>query len=64
MTFLDCVKHFKGDVNINEPKGFIEVVEKFEKEEDDYARKLKWYINDFERIIMDKKVRKRKSKKM
>ena len=63
LSFLDCVKHFRGDVNINELKGFSgmdEVFEKFEKEENDFARKFKLYINDFERIIMDKKVRKSK----
>ena len=63
LSFLDCVKHFRGEININELKGFIgidEVFEKFEKEENDFARKFKLYINDFERIIMDKKVRKSK----
>ena len=63
LSFLDCVKHFRGDVNINELKGFSgmdEVFEKFEKEENDFTRKFKLYINDFERVIMDKKVRKNK----
>ena len=66
LSFLDCVKHFKGEVFINELKGFIEmdeVIKYFEKEENEYSGKLKWYINNYERIIMDKKVRKRKSKK-
>ena len=66
LSFLDCVKHFKGEVYINELKGFIEmdeVIKYFEKEENEYSGKLKWYINNYERIIMDKKVRKRKSKK-
>ena len=67
MSFLDCVKHFKGQVYINELKEFIgmdEVIKYFEKKENEYSGKLKWYINNYESLIMDKKVRKRKSKKI
>ena len=67
MSFLDCVKHFKGEVYINEFKGFIgmnEVIEYFEKEENEYSGKLKWYINNYDRIIMNKKSEKEKVKKL
>ena len=68
LSFLDCIKHFKGEAHINELEGFIgldEVCKNFEKNEDDidYINQFKWYVKNFEDIIMDKKVRNRKSKK-
>ena len=66
LSFLDCVKHFRGDINIDELEGFIEmdeVCKNFEKEEKDYSGKLKWYITDFEKIVLGKKARKKKVKK-
>ena len=68
LSFLDCIKHFKGEAHINELEGFIgldEVCKNFEKNENDidYINQFKWYVKNFEDIIMDKKVRNRKSKK-
>ena len=64
LTFLDCLKHFRGEINIKELEGFArldEVCEQFKKEKDYeyYGEQFKYFIYNFEKIIMSKKVRKR-----
>ena len=67
LTFLDCLKHFRGEINIKELEGFAklnEVCEEFKKEKDweYYKRQFKYFIYNFETIIMSKKNRNRQKK--
>lgn len=65
LSFLECLKHFRRSVNIEELDG-VRCFDEFKEtlnEEDEYIRLLEYYINNFEVIIMRKKSRKSKNKK-
>ena len=62
LTFLECIKHIRGEINIQELDGIEsldKICEKFEGD-DDYIKLLKYYFFHFEIIIMSKKSRKTK----
>ena len=65
LTFLQCLKHFKGIDYIEELDGmkcFYEIKEKY-NDDKEYKDVLNFYINNFDNIINKKKSRKsRKSK--
>ena len=64
LTFLDCIKHIRGDIFIKELSGLKTLDELIEdlKGDDDYKIKYKNYILLFEKIIGDIKGRNRKKK--
>ena len=65
LNFLECLKHFRRSVIIDELVG-VRCFDEFKEtlnEEDEYIRLLEYYINNFEDIIMRKKSRKSKNKK-
>ena len=64
ITFLDCLKHFRGEITINELKGLIcfenlkeNIKSKCEEEGDDYVELLEYYINNYEVIVNKKRPR-------
>ena len=64
LTFLDCIKHIRGDIYIKELSGLKtldEIIEDLE-EDIDYKNKFKSYILIFETIIEHIKGRNRKKK--
>ena len=66
LTFLDCIKHIRGDIFIKELSGLKtldELVEGLEKN-DDYKIKFFDYVKNYEKIIEQKKVRKREKKNL
>ena len=65
LTFLDCLNHFRGSKYIKELNGMAtldEVCDTFidEKDLESYIYQFKYFINNFENIIMNKKVRNRR----
>ena len=68
LTFIECLKHFRGSDTINELdglKGYKEAINEYEKEGDiDYKTCLEYYINHFEKIINNKKSRQKKLTKI
>jgi hypothetical protein len=64
LTFLDCIKHFRGSQLIEELeglKGFDNVKSEIENEED-YLKTIEYYIMNYEDIIKNKRERKAKKK--
>ena len=67
LTFLDCLKYFRGDENEKNDK-YLEGLKRFDdlakddkftkKNEEEYIKELRNFINDFEIILNDKKGRK------
>ena len=67
LTFLDCLKYFRGDENEKNDK-YLEGLNRFDdlakddkftkKNEEEYINELRNFINDFEKILNDKKGRK------
>jgi hypothetical protein len=68
LTFLDCIKHFRGSEKIVELDGInnLEDYLKSQKINDDenYCTIFKYFINNFETIIKEKKSRIRNKKKV
>ena len=65
ITFLECVQHFRGSINIKELNGmkcFNEVKEQF-SDENEYVEILSYYIMNYEKIINRKKGRGEKGQK-
>ena len=65
LTFLDCLNHFRGSKYIKELEGMAtldEVCDTFidEKDLESYKYQFKYFINNFENIIMNKKMRNRR----
>jgi hypothetical protein len=67
LTFLECLKHFRGNIFIEELDG----MKKFEDylnetdfgyNSDEYKKILKIFIHNYEKIIMEKNPRKKKQK--
>ena len=62
LTFLDCLKHFRGTKFIKELKDLMkyeDACKNFEEDED-YLDSFKFYIENYEKIIESKKPRKKK----
>ena len=59
LTFLDCIKYFRGDINIQELEGFIKLDEACFpfKDDENYMIKFKNFILNYEENIMSKKLR-------
>ena len=69
ITFLDCLKHFRGDAYIKELGGLIcfeniqeKIKNNYSEDGIDYVESLKFYLDNFENIINTKKSRKQKKK--
>ena len=67
LTFLDCLKHFRGNVFIEELDGmkkFDDYLNEtdFGYNSDEYKKILKIFINNYEKIVMEKNPRKKKQK--
>jgi hypothetical protein len=64
ISFLECLKHFRGDIVINELIGLsgMKDVEETYKGNNEFLETLKYYIMNYENIINRKKKRNRKKK--
>jgi hypothetical protein len=64
ISFLECLKHFRGDIVINELIGLsgMKNVEETYKGNNEFLETLKYYIMNYEYIIKHKKKRNRKKK--
>ena len=53
LTFLDCLKHFRGEACFEELKGMYSLEDEIEKNfgKDEYIEQVKYYINNYEKII-------------
>ena len=63
LTFLDCLKHFRGSIYIKELEG-LETLDEFCKnlnEDKDYIKLFKYYVNNMKDIIFRKKERNAKN---
>jgi hypothetical protein len=68
ITFLDCLKHFRGDISLEELEGLNrfenlkETIKNKCKEEDgeDYVESLDYYLKNYESIVNKKKSRVKK----
>ena len=61
ITFVDCLRHFRGDIEINELKGLISFKDlelEDEKKDKEYWEILNYYIYNYEDITTRKKERK------
>lgn len=58
LTFLDCIKHFRGEYK-EELKGMYTLNDEIENNlgDNEYIETLKYYINNYETIIQNKKSR-------
>ena len=70
ITFIDCLKHFNKKKIIPELFGLKcfsdiknEILNKYPKDGEDYYSELQYYFDNYEKIIMKKKARKKRSKK-
>lgn len=69
LTFMDCLNHFRESKTFEQLQGtqllndYLKEIKIEEKEDnDDYCILFQFFIKNFEKIIMEKKVRKRKKK--
>jgi len=69
LTFLDCLKHFRGDIIIKELIGLNTfdkekklILEKYIEDGADYAESLEYYLKNFEEIVKNKRSRKPRKK--
>ena len=53
LTFLDCLKHFRGEVYFDELKGMYSLEDEIENNfgKDEYIEQVKYYFNKYEEII-------------
>ena len=66
LTFLDCLMHFRGTKPIKELEDltkYEEICKSFEQDED-YLYSFRYYIDNYEKIMENKKARTKKDKKM
>ena len=68
LTFLDCLNHFRGSTILNELNGLKQFEKYFdelneEKNNEVYKKIFKYFLNNFEKEILEKKERKRIRKK-
>ena len=64
ITFIDCLKHFRGCQKIEElegMRGFNDIKSKY-KDDTDYLKSLEYYIMNYEEILNKKRIRKSKKK--
>lgn len=64
LTFLDCLKYFRGDINIQELEGFTKLDEACFpfKDDENYMKKFRDFILKYEEKIMNKQLRNRAKK--
>ena len=67
LTFFDCLKHFRGSEIVEELNGLNQLEDylngiKIFNNYDEYCNLFKFFINNFEKIIMEKKGRIRRKK--
>ena len=62
ITFMDCLEHFRGSKIINELKG-LKGIESIKSDDEEYLKQLRYYFNNYEKIIFNKRSRNRKNKK-
>ena len=67
LTFVDCLEHFRGSKKVKELEG-IKNLKNYLKElkikhDDNYCTIFKYFVNNFETIIKEKKSRIRNKKK-
>ena len=69
LTFMDCLNHFRESKTFEQLQGtmllndYLKEIKIEEKEDDDdYCTLFQFFIKNFEKIIMEKKVRKRNKK--
>ena len=67
ISFLDCLKHYRGEVYINELGGLIcfendkeKIKNKYPEDGNDYVETLQYYLDNFENIVKKKKNKKTK----
>ena len=68
LTFLDCLKHFRGNIFLEELSGmktFYNYCNEtdFGNNSKEYEEILKLFINNYEKIVIDKKSRNKRNKK-
>ena len=68
LNFMDCLKHFRGEKHIDMLDGLIcfkdvqnEIINKY-NDGNDYYQTMKYYLDNFEKIINKKKPRKSRKK--
>ena len=64
ITFVDCLKHFRGSIKIEELEGlngFDNIKSKYE-DDSDYLKSLEYYIMHYEEIMNNKRTRKTNKK--
>ena len=64
LSFIECLKHFRGEKNINELEGLKcfndikdHIIEKYPIDGKEYITYLEYYMNNFETIINNKRSR-------
>ena len=69
LKVIDCLKHFRGEEHIEILDGLVhfkdmedEILSKYEEDGKDYYETLKYYLDNYERIIYKKKARKSRKK--
>ena len=67
ISFLDCLKHYRGEVCIDELGGLIcfendkeKIKNKYPEDGNDYVETLQYYLDNFENIVKKKKNKKTK----
>ena len=65
LTFNECLEHFIGKKSIEELKGMksFESIKEFLGEDEEYIKLIKYYLENFEKIINNKNPRKPKKNK-
>ena len=69
LTYLDCLKHFRGDIVIDELIGLNTfdnekkvILDKYVEDGADYVELLEYYLKNFEEIVNNKRSRKPRKK--
>ena len=71
LTFYDALRHFRGEIKISELEGLEcfdkeknKILNKYDEDGEDYVQSINYYLNNFEKIINNKRSRnKRKNEK-
>ena len=66
LTFIQCLRHFRGDEIINELTGLkgINYIKELYADDEYYLKSLIFYISNFEEITFSKRNRKKREKKI
>ena len=62
LTFMDSLEHFRGSKTINELKG-LKGIDSIKSDDEEYLKQLKYYFNNYETIIFNKRSRNKKKPK-